>query len=341
MHAKLTYLYILCCIALMASSCTADAPDIDDVRGAELSFAVSNLSRASESPAFNKFAVYGDMKFPVDNSTIPTVIFNKTEVEYKNNTWSYAGTQYWFPKHEHSFVAVHPLSVLEADNTPQYSNSQLSFTYTIPTTAGNKVSSNSITDIIAATHRRLYNVDDKNSVTTLNFGHLMSKINFAPALDGNMMTDEDYIEFYKFELTGFKTKATFNIVPASRQSNSQTDDRVVEVTRQESEGSLTIEFAQPVKITGNSKNVSLFDDNSALIMLPQSFGADSDAKIVLSYKINKESTIKEIILPLMNREWESGKSYVYKFTITRQAAHFDTTIITDWEVVNVGNIEAR
>lgn len=343
MYFKLSLLYFLILIACLAGSCTSDSPENEDVgKRAPMSFAVSDLSRATVTTSFDRFAVYGDMKLASDIPSTPVVLFNKTEVLYKTDSWSYEGTQYWVPKHEHSFVAVSPLSVLEAGNSPRYSNSQLTFTYAIPASADNKVSAHSdVTDIIAATHRRLYNEDDVNTTTTFKFMHLLSLINIAPAFDDNIMSQDDFIAINSLELTGFSAQATFNILPASRQTNSQTDDMVIDVTGHEGAGSLTIVFAEPKIIKNDRQNVSLFAANDAIIMLPQAFDADSGAAIRFSYTINNDPTIKYISLPLMNQKWESGKSYTYRFTIDRTGAHFQNATISEWDVLNTGNIDAH
>lgn len=345
MYAKLTY--ILICIACLASACNSDTPDdVVLAKGAELSFDVSNLSRASVTTSFNQFAVYGDINHPADDVRPPVVLFDKTEVNYKDGGWSYEGTQYWVPKYEHSFVAISPLSVLETGN-PQYLNSKLSFTYTIPTTDGTLSKNSDVSDIIAATHRRLYEMDDDEFVTTarskvtFKFSHILSLINFAPSLDDNIMKNDEFILFRKMELSGFKTKADFSILPATRQSNSQTDDMVVNINGHEATGNLTLEFPEPVKVLNNRQSVSLLDSNDAVIMIPQAFDADSDANIILSYTINDDPEVKQLILPLNNQKWDSGKSYTYKFAISRNGAYFNTTTITDWDVVDAGNINAR
>lgn len=343
MYSKLTNLLLLIFIACLASSCNSDTPDNQEVsKGTEVTFAVSGQTRASGTVSFNKFAVYGDIKHPDDDITNPVILFNKTVVEYINDSWSYEGTQYWLPKYEHSFVAITPLSVLEADNNPQYLNSKLSFIYTIPTTDNNKSSDpRNITDILAATHRRLYNDNDIVTTTTFQFGHIMSRINLAPALDDNVMNNDEFIAIHKIELSGLKTKAKFNIIPASRQSNSQTDDRVINVTDQELSGNFTIELPKPVKVANNRENISLFGDNDAIIMIPQTFAADSDAQFILSYTINNESAVHQIVLPLAGKQWETGKSYTYKFTFSRKGLHSESTTIADWEVLNVGNFNAK
>lgn len=342
MYAKLTYICTLFCAACLAHSCSSDNDTPPMGKGDAMTFAVSDVSRASETPAFTIFAIYGDMKFPVDNTTVPTVVFNKTEVEYKDDSWSYEGTQYWFPQHEHSFVAVNPLSVLEPGNAPLYSNSQLSFTYTLPVSSDNRIIREDVTDILVATHRRLYGPEDKAGTTVLRFGHIMSQINFAPALDDNNMTGDEFIEIHKLEFTGFKTGATFNIVPSQRQTNSLTDDRLITVTGLTAPGNLSVEFEAPVQILNNHNNVTLFGDNDALIMLPQSFTADGDAEITLSYTTSFDpSTLQQLTIPFLNKDWEPGRSYTYKFTVNRRGLISESTEITEWEMVNVGNINAH
>lgn len=344
MDVKLTYLSIFFFITCLLSSCSSDAPDNVDSKGSEMSFTVSELSRATVTTTINipgsKFAVYGDRKLSVDNNTEPSVIFNKIEVEYIDNSWSYNNPQYWFTNNEHSFVAVYPVSVLEPDNKPQYSNSKLSFTYILPTSDGNKVKPNDVIDILTATHRRLY-YQGNDTPISLRFSHLLSLINIAPALDDNLMDMDAYILFHKLELTGLKTKATFNVLPAQRLSNNQTDDRVIEVTGQDGEGNMAIEFAEPKKIMNRRGNVRLFDDNDAIIMLPQTFGSDSQAEIILTYTLNNDTRQKQLSIPLDLLGWESGKSYTYRFTIDRNGPRFDTTTITSWEMLNVGNFDVH
>lgn len=340
MHAKLNYLYLLLIFAgCLASSCTSDSPEDVVGNGSEVKFTVSDLSRASVKTSINQFAVYGDMK-SVDYNTEPYVVFDKTEVQYRENNWSYNGIQYWFPRHEYSFVAIHPISVLGNDNTPDYSDSELSFTYTLPVSDGNKVIANDVSDILGATHRRYYG-EGASLPVSFTFSHLMSLINVAPALDDNVMAPDAYLQVRKLELTGLKSKATFSILPAPRLSNNQTDDRVIEVTGQEGEANLAIEFATPKKIMNHGGNVRLFDANDAIIMLPQTFTADSQSQIILTYTINDGTETKEMSSPLKLLVWESGKSYTYKLTLDRTGLIFGTTTITNWSEANAGNIEAH
>lgn len=343
MNNKLTYTALLIFAFCLISSCSSDSPEQNESgKGAEVKFDVSDLTRANNATAFNKFVVYGDMKYPVESGTVPTVLFNKTEVEYVNGGWRYDGVQYWFHSHEHSFVAVTPLSIVAEANSPRYSNSHLSFNYAIPTAAGNVLASRGdVTDIIAAAHRRLYSDRDTNGTTTFRFMHIMSLINIAPALDDNLMSENDYITIHQMALSGFSTSASFNVVPAERLSGSQTDDIVIDVSSHSGKASLTVDFDPGKRIKNNKTHVSLFEGGDAIIMIPQAFNAASDATLKFTYTASDDPTIKELSIPLGGQRWDFGKSYVYRFTINRKGAFFQNTEISDWDVVYTGNVDAH
>lgn len=335
MYPKLTY--ILISIALLVSSCSSDT--IDDIslpRGGELSFNVSALTRGSVTTSMSQFTVYGDIKPQSSGISIPVILFNKTNVEYKNGSWSYDGTQYWIPKYEHSFVAVSPGAVLETGNAPRYLNSELSFEYSIPAPGGILSGTGDVTDILVATHRRLYkNTGTESSaddLITLKFSHLLSLINFAPALYDNRMERDGYIKIHMIELSGIKTRARFSILPAPMLSGNNTDDMTVDINAL-AEGNVAIEFSTPVEIKNDMNNVSLFASDNAIIMVPQVFTVDSDARITFSYTINGDSAMKQVSLNLNNLRWESGNSYLYRFTIERTGIKFDNCEITPWNII--------
>lgn len=344
MHARLTYLSFLSFAACLVSSCASDAPEnnVDVSKGAELSFAVSDASRASDTPPFTKFAVYGDMKFPVDGNAAPTVTFNKTLVEYIDGNWTYEGTQYWFPKHEHSFVAVSPVSVLEAPGAAlQYSSSGLSFKYALPVSDGNLIK-DGITDILAATHRRLYNREYVAYDTTKNekipvilkFQHIMSKVNVSLALADEVMKAGEFVLVHKIEMSGIRTEAAFSLLPASRQSAaSQTDDIVIDVNGHAGNAGWTVDFGDaPKKLLNGGTSVTLLTD--ALIMLPQAFGADSDTGIVVTYTLNGDTEApKTLLLQFKDTSWDPGKSYNYKavFSVDKATVRLQVPEITPWE----------
>ena len=234
---------LLAAIAYVFCACSSDSPEIVSP---EMRFVAADASRSIVSGINYEgscFAIFGDMKF---STSSPVKVFHNVEVKYDGSAWNYAGAQYWFPDHEHSFVAVYPAKALENIGEHQYSESKLSFEYALPIVDDATLDKDETLDLLFATHRRMYKPGDDGTVS-FKFDHLMSLVNLAPAFSDNKMGEEDYILIHELALSGINTKAQFDIVPAPRLSASQTNDYVVDVTAQ-APGNPVVTFAKPVKI---------------------------------------------------------------------------------------------
>ena len=254
----------------------------------------------------------------------------------------YEGTEYWMPKHEYSFVAVSPSSALGSEVSPQYSGSKLSFVYTMPTYSGKEMpdiqDKSDLADIVAATHRRLYSGNEKVGTISLRFGHLLSMINFAPMFDDKTVKVDDYIQFHKLEISGLKTTAKIAVTPSTLLGNPLTDDRMIEFAGHDGSDKLTIIFTEP-EIVRNGKQISLFADNDALIMLPQPFEASSEASVrfTYSFKDDPENLIQGSI-SLIGQEWKPGTTYTYNFTVDKVGLNLGKTTIKEWDSKTISNI---
>lgn len=342
------YIYPLL-VGLFITSCSSEEPLAS---GREMKFEMAHDTRAaitSSNITDYSFALFGDMTpFPgSDEVTQKTVLFDNANVSHNGSAWIPSSTQYWMHNHDHSFVAILPSEVISAPEADySYSDSKLSFAYTLP-------ADHTLThDILTATHRRKYvdqrEIDEEGNVTGttadvvyLRFSHLLSLINVAPAFSDNIMAPTDFIEFHKVVLSGFKSKAVFSITPSPLQIADETDDRVFDVDGHEGTGEITINFSEPKRIFNDGKFVRLLDDTEAFMMLPQIFAADSDAKIMFTYSLGEDPTEKQATLSLKGQQWLSGKNYVYNFTIDRIGPHFNNATITDWDILNVGDINAH
>ncbi|MDE5607348.1 MAG: fimbrillin family protein [Muribaculaceae bacterium] len=332
---------IICCM-LCVTSCSSDSvyePESD--KGVEMSFDMASESRATTT-VLDEFSVYGEMKYQT-GAADPIVIFDKTQVVNRDGVWSYKGTQYWFPKHEHSFVAVSPSSSLESTASPQYINSKLSFIFTMPTYSGKEMQEtqdkNELLDIVAATHRRFYNGSEKDGVISLRFGHLLSKINFAPRFEDNTVKKDDYIQFHKIEISGLKKKAKIAVTPASLLENPQTDDRLIEFSEYDGTDNLTITF-NGSKIVSNSQQINLFADADALKMLPQLFEATSEATVRFSYSFKEDSENQRVgSISLGGQEWKPGAAYTYNFTVDKMGLNLEKPTIKEWDSVNISDVK--
>ena len=327
MDTKLTYLYsyLLSIAACLMCSCTSDDPYDDPyaAKGDEMILAVGELSRSSLTTNLNtqgsRFAIYGNMKF---KDYDPTLIFDKTIVSYNNNRWTYGETQYWFPQHVYSFVAMHPVDPAGISDT-EYSDNRLSFTYTVPDDY------KSANDLMVATHRRLYEENSSSPTTPvkLMFWHIMSRINFQVSNAGAA----DNLRVTKIELERVNRTGTFAITPAVLSADSrQTDDYDFSWTGISNNGTLTADIRVDIPET---EDRSLFPDDNALFMIPQPDNKDVRVKITYTL-IDAGANDEELTLTAESPigGWESGKVYTYTTAISEITKEIYLTVsVKDWQ----------
>lgn len=322
MNAKLTFYIFLSCVACLASSCSSDAPD-DGGKGSELTFDVNGVSRSAITTAssINQFAVYGNTKFPVDDTTLPKTIFDKTIVEYSAGAWRYQGIQYWFPKHEYSFVAIHPVSVLSKPGAdPLYSNSTLSFKYTTPVSGDGDVDLRGLSDIVVATHRRMYK---EHTSTPVRFGffHIMSRIDFKLENDAAA----DIIKVSKIELEKVNRTGAFAITPATLSADGgQTDDYNFAWTGVTNNGPLIANIDVEVP---EDETLSLFPDDNPLLVIPQPDNHDVIMHItytMVDYDSYNEQFTMTAQSPIGG--WEPGKVYTYSMSVNEATKEIHLTV---------------
>lgn len=320
MHIKLLHIIILMNVVWCVSSCSSqDSAEEDLGDGREVKFVVSDMSRASSTTDVgytgSRFAIFGDMKFR-DNP--PITIFDNTIVRYSDGNWVYDNTQYWFPKHEHSFIAIHPSGIKHVS----YSNSTLSFTYTVPDDFANT------SDILAATHRRMYN--DDSSVQPLPvklvFFHTMSRINFQLTNAGAA----EIVKVNEVKLMGINKTGTFTITPATLASGSgQTEDCIFSWTDISNTGDLTAKIDVDVP---EEKARFLFPDNNALLVIPQPENKGVFMKITCTLiEEGMEDRQLEFTAETPVGGWESGKEYTYSTAVHEVTKDISLTVsVKDW-----------
>ena len=320
-----------------ASSCTSE-PDVPDYAAKEkMTFDVGLETRASVITSSNRtqqsFKIFGDLntsKVYINGEYFEGLrkIFDGAKVEYKSSAWNYGTAQYWLLGQEYSFVAIMPYAIPGASDMT-YSDSKVSFAYTLPSNLDNAV------DLLAAADRRKYVLNSSGTSTskvTFTFNHLLSQINIWAALDEDLMYEDDdeyrksdsdykdeFIEFHRVDIYGPKTSATFTIAPGTTLKDNQTSESIrTQSLINNDAGSKLIKTISAKKITNNKKFVSFFSDTDALLMLPQTFDDDSEAKMVLTYTVNGNTEReRQITLPLKDITWEAGKLYTYKFTVSK------------------------
>ena len=319
---------------VFVSSCTSDPEVPDYTTGEEMTFDVGTASRASVITNSNatkqSFKLFGDLntsKVYINGEYFEGLrkIFDGTQVKYQSNAWNYGATQYWLLGQEYSFVAIMPYDVSGVSGLT-YDDSKLSFTYTLPSDLNNAV------DLLAATDRRKFHLGLSGTVS-FKFQHLLSQINIQAALDEDLMYEDDdayeasdpdykdeYIEFHRVDIYGAKTAATFTVAPAATLSSNPATTGTIGKTLidNSADSKLSKSFNTAKKLTNNKQPVTFFSNTDALLIMPQQFASDSEAKMVFTYTINGNTEReRQIELPLAGYNWEAGKTYTYKFTVSK------------------------
>ncbi len=308
-------------LCLMAS-CDKQDPEIQHAACA-MEFDVTCLSRATPTTSQNitdaPFVVYGDMTF-IENGN-RTVIFNGSPVTFtpSTNKWTYTGTQYWFPQHDHSFVAFYPIDAT-CISPLQYSDSKLKFTYTQPSDY------KETTDMLIATHRRKY-IDGNADAIKFSFGHILSNISINATYSAAAVGDP-YIMLTGITLKNIPTKATYGITPEALTGNSNMTSYCEfdagsfygwTITDRDD---LKIEFPENSqdarKISANEAPYSLFPTDDTLLLLPN---PEAPTEMVVSYTtyVTPENSVTvsqaETATVTIPKGWLPGLTYILSLTI--------------------------
>lgn len=327
-YTKINHIIIplVSCLILCITSCTSDQEP--DTMMAELKFALqedTSRSVATNNTNFKSqaFTVFGDMTFIGDSPTSSTnLIFDGETVSYDDSKgeWTYGGVQYWFPRFEYSFIAIHPGST----SSLTYSDATVTLTsYTLPDNYDDT------TDIMAATHRRKYQeYTSSPAPVSLGFFHILSRVNFQVKNDGAA----DRIKVTQIKLEGVNKTGTFTIAPAPLLPGSgQSDDYVSSWTGISNPGTINANNIS-VEIPEDEER-PLFPDNNALLVIPQ---PDNHGVIMsITYTRYDEGNDDETLTLTAETPiggWEYGKVYTYSFSISEITTDIYLTVnVKPWQ----------
>lgn len=330
-----TYLIYFLCFLLAAgglfSSCTSGAPDDEPTsQSAELQFATAEPSRSPAVSTLNysgaEFSIYGDMKLGgAASSAKNVVIFNGIPVTYNDSKWTYTNTQYWFPGHEHSFVAVYPATPTGASNTSYVDNS-LSFDFALPASYADTP------DLLFATHRRMYDTGATQAVV-LRFNHALSRVNFVVKCDGA----GEKVIVNEVKLKGLGKSATLAVTPASLTTGKQTDDYDLSWSGTQNNETLTAGIEVEI---ADGNELPLFPDTNALFVIPQP--DNKGIALEISYTVyftNGKSEDRTVAAESSIGGWEPGKVYTYSLAFTADDEPIKINVsVNDWKVGSTDNV---
>ncbi len=342
MYSRLTYI-LLAVAALGSTACTSETDGADSpANGFEVSFRASTESRAaianSSTIKNTPFAVYGEFVATDNPAATPVRVFNATEVSYTDGAWKYANVQYWFPAMTYSFIALHPAADPDGLSNKEYTDNQLSFTYTLP------ADYRSATDILAATHRRRYD-SGATSPVAFNMGHILSRINFAVNVDQTLSGAGNAVVIERLALRNVSNSATFSLSPAPLTSAPATDDYVGGWTAHAEVTDLTpalfdITFAEPITLTAGSRHEFFpLSGTDALVAIPQLLTPDITVEITYHRVHNgiaqtvqtATGNLYSVAVASHGGSWSPGQSYTYSFALGgEEYIIFNPPVVQDW-----------
>lgn len=305
------------------------------LQSSAMEFDVAGITRAASTTSQNiteyPFAVYGDMTFIENGSRIE--IFNGSKVYYEGN-WKYTDTQYWFPNHNHSFIALYPYpdiaNTVCLSDTQYTSDSKLKFTYTYPLSDYKKA-----TDVLVATHRRKYTEGNATPVGLI-FAHILSNINIQVSYT-NPNADAVPLLMNSITFNNIPVEANYAITPAPLTGNSvMTPDYVSDpdsfrgwtITKHDN---LTINFPESGKevryVAPGGQPHQLFSNNDTLLLLPN---PKAPTEMIVEYTTYDDNgahaNTEQLSIP---QGWQPGFSYTLSISFTNGKVEFSVTV-TEW-----------
>lgn len=311
--------YAFLSVALLAAlpACTSESEDPDPINEVRFSAIENTRSTLLTNTSLTSFTIYGNM---------PSVVFDGAAVTKTDGNWRYDNVQYWFPGKTYSFAAIHlPSTDNISDLT--YRDDKLTFNYTATSDYTNAP------DILTAGHRRVYTNSTSSPATPvdLNFGHIMSRINFVANVESSAP-----IEINKITLSGIVSSASYTLQPAPLVGGAKQTSDLAGPTwtlpQNPTRITITKEFSDN-PIAGGSSFV-LFPADDPLLVIPQSVSTDINVELTYTTENGTQSVVTGRLrnsTSSHNYIWTAGRSYTYSFTLgADEYLLFDKPVAEAW-----------
>ena len=320
--------------ACVIGGCSSESPDGQTDGTQEVEFTTGRETRSVVTTTSNltgkAFAVYGDMKpFAAAAEVSSTLVFNKEQVAYTSGSWKYGRSIYWFPSHQHSFVALHPFEAIGTTaggkttvTNIRYEDGTLSFSYTHPDDYKNA------SDVLVATHRRDYvpELGKKADPVNFTFEHTMAVLDIVakytePLVYGNQ---NNRIEIQEVILENVNVSGNYSIRPddlTEGNDRTSTHDDTGKWTDLKS-GSRSFKGSRYSNINDaivntyqNPNNIPfrrLYSNSDDFIVLPKEKG---DVKMTVKFDLYVNMTkVAEHTLSTVfeDAEWKAGQKIRYE-----------------------------
>ena len=328
-------IYALTAVCVIGS-CSSESPDGQSEDTQEVEFTTGSGSRSAVTTTSNltgkAFAVYGDMK-PIDATAdaSSTIVFNKEQVAFQSNSksWKYGRSIYWFPSHQHSFVALHPFEAIGTTvagkttvTNVRYQDGTLSFSYTHPDDYKNA------SDVLVATHRRDYvpELGKKADPVNFTFEHTMAVLDIVakytePLVYGNQ---NNRIEIQEVILENINVSGNYSIRPddlTEGKDRTSTHDTTGKWTDLKS-GSRSFKGTSYNGLVNTENRTDvipyrrLYSNSDEFIVLPKEKG---DVKMTVRFDlyVNMTKAAEHTLSTVFeDAEWKAGQKIRYELIFT-------------------------
>ena len=341
--------------ACVIGGCSSESPDVQTDGTQEVEFTTGRETRSAVTTTSNltgkAFAVYGDMKpFAAAAEASSTLVFNKEQVAYTSGSWKYGRSIYWFPSHQHSFVALHPFEAIGTTTAGKttvtnvrYENGTLSFSYTHPDDYKNA------SDVLVATHRRDYvpELGKKADPVNFTFEHTMAVLDIVAQYTDSLAygNQNNRIEIQEVILDSINVSGNYSIRPddlTQGTDRTSTHDATGKWTDLKS-GSRSFKGSRYSNINDaivntyeNPNNIPyrrLYSNSDEFIVLPKEKG---DVKMTVKFDlyVNMTKAAEHTLSTVFkDAEWKAGQKIRYELIFTAGEILQGGTKIEDYREV--------
>ena len=282
---------------------------------------VSNATLNADGASFSVWSTFS--RNDEEQSVAPLLLFDGETVTRSGGTWSYANTQYWFPKFDYQFQAIYPAG-MEGVNTSFDTNTGNLSLKNFDTTKGTDLMA-AATTVSAAETEKYENPDVTPAPVNMEFKHLLSRITFSGHSDENLHGTGRKLIVTEVKVGGFRTTGDVELSTNADGIQSAT------WTLSEPDENSVVTLTPTDGIELSYEGTDLFTGDNAILVAPQSIPANAYIEITYKYNLEAEYIHKakaNLRVSGLTR-WEAGKSYRYPFTFN-DAVFFDLPTVDPW-----------
>lgn len=319
---QLRYVITALLLASLVVSCSKNdilsSPDTDSP---EIDFSTPSLSRGvvASSDDMSAFDVWGWYS-PTTGNGAQTQVFEARKVTNTGSGWKYDIPERWQQGNTYRFYAVYP----SKDEDPKYQSANYDESGNLAIT---NFDCSYAVDLMTASEEVVCYDNGYPGKVNMTFSHELARVRFIGKRHGGTVGIPNFNPI----IISAKLYGMYKIgsLSASKDMN-QVETKIWTIDR----NSVTFESLPFIEKDYEKKEITfegfnIFDD---ILMLPQEIEVSYYLEVVYSTDSGKTTrNIKTQLVSMPVKKWESGKSYLYSFTISADdRILFDKPVVDEW-----------